>query len=280
VLLDECQSVSRLGSETAELQRELLNSSISKGEGATRCVGKTHTPRKFSTFCPKVLAMIGEPDAVLADRCLPIPMKRKTDADVVARFILRDAKPEGEGIGKQLAAWATKHKKEVADKYTTIKPFDIRNDRMAELLLPLHAIAEVLKDDQAMTMLRAYAKRLDDRDRDAIDRSPGTLLLSVIRELFSGQPAGAMLPTTELVRILHTRTEECWLTYSSGKPITPEAVARLLKRYAIKSKRNRDKTARGYIHADFQEAFGRYLPPPSGNLANLANLAQPKGGQP
>lgn len=71
-LIDESQSLGRLGSESAEVLRELFNSAIDKNAKVIRCAGDAHTVVAYSLFCPKVLAFNGDLDAVLADRCLPI----------------------------------------------------------------------------------------------------------------------------------------------------------------------------------------------------------------
>ena len=43
----------------------------------TRCTGEKHTPTKFTTWSPKVIAMIGEPADTILDRSIPIYMRRK-----------------------------------------------------------------------------------------------------------------------------------------------------------------------------------------------------------
>src|SRR5262249_10838313 len=88
LLMDESQSLSRRGSESSEVIREILNAGTGKNAKAIRCGGpRMNEIEEFSVYSPKVFAMIGEPDGVLADRSLPVPMKRKTKDDDVQRYL-------------------------------------------------------------------------------------------------------------------------------------------------------------------------------------------------
>ena len=263
LLLDEAQSIRRRASEMSEVLRELLNAGIDKGATVLRVGGENNTEIvEFKIFSPKVIALIGELDGVLADRCLPIDIKRKTAADEVESYRSRIVEPIGKKLHKKLEDWAKANKKRVARVYDHLDVFPIRNDRMAELLLPLQAVLKVAAP-KALEILKDYANHLDAKDVDTV--SPSVLLLAACREILSNnrivQETGFM-PTDWLIRDLQARDWEPWGHYSQGRPITPHALADLLRGFNIRAGRNRDQTARGYIVNDFQESFGRYLPPP------------------
>ena len=167
-----------------------------------------------------------------------------------------------------LEKWAKSNGKTVATVYDRLTPFDIENDRMAELLLPLQAMLTVACKD-ALGTLEEYAQSLDSRDKEQEMQSPGVRLLVACRELFApsrSYPAGFLfIPTELLIARLVNRGEEPWHRWCRGQPITGEALANLLRPYGIKPGRNKQQTARGYHAADFREAWDCYLPSPSKN---------------
>jgi hypothetical protein len=256
LLMDESQSISRRGSEAAEVVRELLNGGVGRNARVLRCGGDRYEQiQEFSVYCPKAFALIGAPDAVLADRCLPITLVRKTDADFRKRYRSRIVDPIGKKLAGKIQQWAKENSKKVASVYDKLEPFPIENDRMAELLMPLQAVLSVSAPG-AMDLLARYAHSLDERDRQQENQTPGVRLLAACRDEFKGI---AFMATTTLISRLVDRSEEPWGRWNHGSPITAEALANLLRPYGIKSARNKDQTARGYYAADFCDAWARYL---------------------
>ena len=276
LLMDESQSISRRGSEASEVIREILNAGIGKNAKVVRCGGQRMDEiQEFATYSPKVFAMIGEPDSVLADRCLPVALRRKTKADEVRRYRSREVEEVGAKVKAELEQWAIDNAEKVKEAYDRLEPFAIENDRMADLLMPLQAVVAVADLDGSgglAGVLREYAESLDERDREADRQDPGVRLLVACQEIFTETAKatkcpsvlGVFLPTELLLLELKARTEEPWATYTRGLPITPEALAKLLRQYGIRSERNRDQSARGYVGARFKDAWDRYLACPSG----------------
>jgi hypothetical protein len=274
LLMDESQSLSRRGSETSEVVRELLNAGIGKNAKVLRCGGLRHDQiEEFSVYSPKVFAMIGPPDSVLADRSLPVELKRKTADDRVLRFRSRVVEPRGQELHEALEQWAEVNKIRVQEVFDDLEPFSIQNDRMAELLLPLQAVLIVAEADRSdgvdgisevcegpLDLLREYAESLDERDKEQEMQTPGVRLLAACQELFT--PGVTFLPTATLINDLVSRREEPWWRWNKGEPITDEALANLLRPYGIRPSRNTKQTARGYHAVDFEEAWSRYLPAP------------------
>jgi hypothetical protein len=282
LLFDEAQSMNRRGSESSEVIRELFNASIDRNAKVIRCGGANHDKiESFSVYSPKVIALIGNVDGVLADRCLPVELKRKTKDDQVEQYRSRSAQPIGAALRENLEKCAKAERKRVATVYDKLEPFPIENDRMAELLLPLMTVAIV--DDELdekygideldgfirgraelpglLDLLRDYALGLDARDREQEMQSPGVRLLLACKEIFGKNVP--FMPTDTLIECLAERREEPWHRWNKGEKITREALANLLRPYGIAPERNKEQTARGYFAADFVDAWERYLPPPA-----------------
>lgn len=280
LLMDESQSISRRGSEASEVIREILNAGIGRNAKVTRCGGLNRDKiEEFSVYGPKVFGQIGDLDGVLADRSLPVPMKRKTKADVVQRYRSRTVDSIGQAIHDKLEQWAGENGDRAAVVYDKLEPFDIDNDRMADLLTPLQAVLTVLEGSEGsegifkggprtgtpLETLRGYAEGLDERDREQETQTPGVRLLAACREIFGTfkePPTGGSkwLGTDQLISVLVQREEEPWHRWNKGQPITRETLANLLRPYGIRSAFNKERTGKGYYAYNFGEAWNRYLP--------------------
>jgi len=67
--------------------RQVINSGWTRGQGVMRCDPDTNEPRRFSTFCPKAIALKGKkmPDTMLS-RTIFIEMKRRLRSEKVDHF--------------------------------------------------------------------------------------------------------------------------------------------------------------------------------------------------
>jgi hypothetical protein len=85
------------------------------------------------------------------------------------------------------------------------------------------------------------------------------MLLADIRQAFLGN---SRLPTRELIARLSSLEERPWGDYRDGSCISNKQLAKLLHLFGIKSTtfRQGDETPNGYVRADFEDAFDRYLP--------------------
>ena len=124
--------------------------------------------------------MVGALDSILADRCLPVVMERKTNADFVGRYYSQFVEPIGKALHDELEKWAASNVEQVAAVYGQMLPLSINNDRMAELLMPLQAILQVAAPD-GLEILDSYAVGLDKREEDTM--SPSIQLLAACREI-------------------------------------------------------------------------------------------------
>lgn len=260
LLIDESQSITGAGAQSSPMIREILNAGINKDAKVTRCGGERYDEiQEFSVYSPKVFAMIGPLDSVLADRCIAIPMERKTKEQQVERYRSRIVKERGSKLTSELKGWVKRNRDRVRKTYDSMEPFEIENDRMAELLVPLQSVLAVAGGAGAMATLKRFAASIDERDRHQDLQSPGVMLLKASREIFGQERA--FLKTSDLIAQLLKRSEEPWARYRHGEPIGPEALASLLRQYKIQSEKNKEGTARGFYKVDFEPAWERYLPP-------------------
>lgn len=272
LLLDEAQCLTRRGNESTEALREIFCAGIDRNSVVYRCGGKTmEDVLEFPIYCPKVLALIGELDGVLADRCLPIKLERKTAAEIVLPYRSREVEQRGKALLAEIEQWATDSKEQIAATYADIEPFPIANDRMAELLMPLQTVLSVLGDDETLEMLMSYIAVLDKQDQE--NNSPGVLLLAACKEIFATHAQGGFITTQTLIEELVKRELEPWHRWNDGDPINPEKLAKLLKPYTIKPSKKSQRvkfggkehitSLRGYYTKPFTKVWERYLPPPS-----------------
>lgn len=264
LLIDEAQSLNG-PSEASQALKEMLNAAIDKHAGVPRCVGLDHEPKIFHTYCPKVIARIGDLDSVLADRCLAILLERKTAADRTERVVLRVVEKEGEALQEMLEEWCDTNRDAIQEIYEALEPLPIENYRMADILLPLQAVATFTNPDH-LVVLEEYAHELERAEAETDNQSAGVLLLKACREILSNKK---FIKTEHLLTELIARSEEPWATYRNGRPITARGLSELLKLYHIRPEQcpHRNKgtgkvtNQRGYHAANFASAWSRYCPP-------------------
>ena len=128
-------------------------------------------------------------------------------------------------------------------------------DRDADCWEPLLAIADAAGGDWP-ERAREAAVYLVRRGHENI-RTDGVELLEHILEAFGDEDR---LWTEKLLRHLIDRDESPWADIR-GKPLTDRGLADRLRAYKIKSRQVRigELNRKGYLAADFQDAWNRYL---------------------
>jgi putative DNA primase/helicase len=216
-----------------------------------RCEGDQNEPKKFSTWCPKAIALIGSIADTLEDRSIHIEMKRKTDEDEIAPLRSDRIAGELDPLRRKLARW-TRDNNHVGGLDPAVP--DNLNDRAKDNWRPLIAIAEV-----AGGMWPALAKESASIRVDNDDDSVGVQLLADIRVLSEIQRF-TRISSEQLQEYLKGMSDRPWADWSKGRPISQRGIARLLKPFGIASKQIRigEFNGRGYEMEDFQDAFSRY----------------------
>lgn len=264
VLFDEVDTIfgRREGNEDL---RALLNAGFARGGQVHRseAEAKKYVLRSFDVFAPKALAAIGKLPDTVADRCVHIRMKRKTSAEKVDRLRRRLVREDAERIRTELSAWATGAVQALADAWPAL-PDDL-DDRAADAWEPLLAIADAAGHGWAGRARSAALALADDKDGD---ESVGGLLLLHIREALDGHDR---MSTVELLAELVDREDAPWARWwgndvDAGHTKGPASrLAKILQPFGIAPKvlRIGEATPRGYEREMFEEAWVRYLPPPT-----------------
>lgn len=260
LLLDEVDAIFSIKGNREDL-RALLNSSYRRGSPTYRVVGEgsKRAVEAFEAYGAKMLAGIDNclPDTIV-DRSFPIRLKRKTSAETVQRFRLRDASATAAPIRAALERWRAVD----LDDLDSIRPElpVALDDRAQDAAEPLLAIADLAGADWP-ARLRAALVALRSEQSEPDDETIGVRLLSDIAAAFELESTDR-LGTERLLEILTADEEAPWGDWY-GKPLSPRRLARLLKPYGIHSKALRigDKAGtRGYRLDDLGDAFSRYIP--------------------
>jgi hypothetical protein len=259
LLLDESDATFNGNQEFGEALRGVLNSGHRRGGKASRCerAGQNFVRRDFDTFCPKAIAGIGRLPDTVADRSIPIRLKRKLPGTVFARFRRREVEPEAEQLRSQIAAWAEDWKDALADMRPELP--ESLSDRQQDGAEPLLAIADTVGGEWPERARNALVQILT--GTAAEDQSVGVRLLADIRSVFHS-PECDRLPTIELLARLIQDETLPWGEFANGRPLTAIGLARVLKPFGVQPRtiRLEKGTIKGYYKESFADAWVRYLP--------------------
>lgn len=244
--------------------RGVLNSGHMKsGAWILRSVGKDgdFEPRRFSTWCPKVLSGIGRLPGTLRDRSIEIPMQRKTKSDKTRRLSLPVLDREASGLNAELARWT-------AGIFESLKSANPAlparlNDRAADNWWPLFAIADEAGGDWP-TRARAAACALSVASRDADEMDDDVQLLADVRAIFMAHPDVPHLSSETLVGLLVEMEDRPWPEHRYGKPLSKAQLAQAFRPFDVRPKAIKvdGATVRGYAAAELLPVWERYLPKP------------------
>ncbi len=243
--------------ELSEELRGILNSGHRHDGAVLRVVGEDLEPRLFATFSPCSVALIGELPPTLADRSIPVGLKRRRPADGEVRSFSLDEVGHLDQLARQSARWAQDHAVEIAAAKPPM-PDGIIN-RARDNWRVLKAIATVVGGDWPGYI---DAAALAAQARTGEENSQLEQLLSDIRDVAFSD---GEMPSADLVQRLIELEGRPWGEMDGGKPLTQNRLARILKPVGIGPDNVGPKTARvrGYKRDQFEEAFERYLADPN-----------------
>jgi len=281
VLLDEIDAVFGPKARDHEDLRALLNAGYRAGTPVLRCVGEGSKQRveQFDVFAPKALGGIGALPDTIADRSLPIRLKRRARGERVERFNLKSAPALAAPLRDRVALWAEQHV-DALERATPALPEEL-DDRAQDVVEPLLAIADAVGGEwpmrarQALIELRTGEGAGDDGD------SLGIRLLTDLRAIFADQGVDR-LSSAGIVAGLVEDAEAPWADWR-GKGLTQRGLATILGSYGIRSTTVAlaDGTrAKGYKREQFEDAWRRYRPENSPQSVTSVTLAQPCGFEP
>ena len=261
LLLDESDAAFKGDKEYAEALRGILNAGFRRGGVTSLCVGQgtSLSYRDFPVFSPKAIAGIGKLPDTIADRAVPIELRRRHRAEHVERFRQRKVEPEAVPLHSAAAAWAEANLRALAEAEPEL-PEEL-DDRAQDIVEPLLAIAEAVGGEWADRARHAAVALLTGEHRDDAE-SLGVRLLRDICSKFDVESADK-LTTGKLLEQLLKYDDAPW-RYLNGGSLDANRLARLLKPYGIAPKQFKESggKARGYLRAHFEDAWARYLPVP------------------
>jgi hypothetical protein len=258
LLLDEVDAIfGPKANSNMEGLRALLNAGNRPGTKVPRCVGPSQELKNFKVFCPKALAGIRDLPDTVADRAIPIRLKRRAPSEAIHKFRQRDADEVGHPLYELVRSWAEYHTPELTEMRPS--PPDGLSDRAEDAWEPLLAIADRAGGDWPERARRTAITLSGLEAQD--DESAGVRLLADVRAIFAAKGTDRVSSAT-LATELHELEESPWSEWY-GKPITQHGIAKLLKHFEIRPRSVRlddETTPKGYRLEQFEDAFSRYLP--------------------
>lgn len=212
---------------------------------------------RYSVFGPKAFAGNAGLPRSLAARCIPIVLRRKKPADVIARFT-PDAAAHAARLARSLHSWAAANVA-ASDKLASQAPARLpagltaRQQDCAEPLLHLANKIGAPWTDRACAALAAVWKATNDSDT--------VELLSDIRVIFYVREDPSYLSTRDLLAALVDREHRPWGAWCTR---SGRRLAGLLGPLGINSRsmhKGSSPSFKGYYRDVFLDAWERYLPP-------------------
>jgi hypothetical protein len=252
LLIDEADNVFRARDDSERLGDILgvLNDGFRRGGSVVRLVGKNHEPRAFSTYCPKIIASIGGLPDTLADRCVPLRLRRKLAHESVERFRYRVAAPQLEALRAQLGVAVAAHSDALGAAFPELPT--ALSDRQGDAWEPLFAIADAAGGNWP-ARVRAAAVELHAHGAETVVEPE---LLRDIREVFDADSL-SRITSMELGTALERLDGSGWAEVRGGRGLTAYHLAKLLKPYGVAPLKT-TKGWRGYERQQFEDAWRRY----------------------
>jgi putative DNA primase/helicase len=247
LIVDEADTFLRDNDEL----RGILNAGHRRNTFVIRVEGDDHEPRRFSVWCPKVIAMIGKPHPTLSSRSIMIDLKRKTMMEKRERFTERGVNDD---LARKCVRWVADNESKLRSHQASLP--ETLSNRTADNWIPLITIADLAGGEWPDTARQLAATAAARKDGDVTS----VLLLQAIRDIFEEKNTDR-LSSEDIVTRLTNSEGSPWPEYRNGKPISMNQVANLLKDYKVHSKQVRfgSATRKGYMREDFRDAFKRYL---------------------
>ena len=279
LLYDEVDSIfGRNAAKTKEEQRGLLNAGWRRGAVAWRCEGdgsrQTVTP--YPVFGPKALAGIGELPETLADRSIPIHLRRRRPDEQVERGRYRAIVTACEPLKREAARWAAHSMDKLRDAEPEL-PEEL-SDRAQDGAEPLLAIADLAGGKWPSRARAALIELHSDKSEES--ESWGVRLLGDIKTVIGDRDR---ITTAELLDHLKADEEAPWATWGKADAgLTPRGLAKLLKPYRVHSGdiRTTEGILKGYKSEDFIDPWERYLSPDRSLVRDKRDISsiEPKTG--
>jgi putative DNA primase/helicase len=220
------------------------------------------TPAEFNTFIPICIASIGVLWSMqtVESRSIAINLKRATKKELLqlSKGRRRELKEALGPLAERCARWAADNGPNLTGKRPELP--EALGGREMDNWEPLVIIADAISCDAGKAARLAAVKMSGAKEGDGW----GTALLADIHKIFS-ETSENKLTSRALCDELAKLEGHPWAEYgSSGRPISQNQLARLLRPFAIVPHTvwlRDNSTAKGYERKDFVDAWERYPPP-------------------
>ena len=212
----------------------------------------------FSTWCPQVLAGIGDLADTIQDRSVTVTMVRKLKSQTLSPLRARNGEALRE-IARKAAGWARDHQAAVAGLIAADQvdmPGQL-NDRQVDAWEILVAIAQQVGGPWPDYAREAALELCAAADADG----KGITLLRDLRDLFNDR-AVAVLFSGEIVEALLQREDRNYREFNRKGPLTKNRLGRVLSGYRVPTGQTvwrGMQSRKGYERAWLEDAFERYL---------------------
>jgi len=234
----------------------ILNAGHRQGGKTLRCEGDNNEVKAFATFAPLATAGIGGVKGTLADRAIPIQMKRATREERVEPFRAHKAVRERD-LARKAARWAEDHHDTLCNASPT-RPESLFN-RGWDNWEPLFAIAEEAGGEWQVRLRRIADKLAAESEDD----SYRVQLLVDMRKVFRDMNDPEGLHSATIVERLNDFEESPWSDWGKGKGgLTTRHLAKLLKQFDVHSRQiwHNAKNRHGYLLEHLFDPLSRYAP--------------------
>jgi hypothetical protein len=244
--------------------RGVLNSGFQRNGKVVRIVERNgeQVPTVFRTFAPVAIAAIGDIPGTVADRSIPIAMRRRAAGETAVKLRAPGARVHLRELARKLARWS----RDGADKLSSNVDIPATfGDREGDICIPLLSIAEAAGGHWPARARDKLTTLFGIRRDTEANEEVLVLLLRDVRDRFDSLGA-ARLPSQGIVDYLKTLEGRPWPEYRRGQPITTNQLAALLRPLLIVPTTLRlpgsPSPAKGYYRDAWQDAWDRYLGPP------------------
>lgn len=255
IIIDEADTFIR---DSDEL-RGIINSGHTRPTAyVVRTVGDDHTPKRFSTWGAKAMAIIGSLPDTLHDRSIVIQLRRKLVHEQTEK--LRHADQSiFKDLQRKLLKFSNDHAKIIANSPIRLPENIGISDRALDNWEPLLAIAKLAGQAWVEKVYQAAANLSEDDGRNL---PIGAELLQDIEKIFADK-AIIKIHSIDLINYLCDDEESPWSTYNfrgQDKKITPRQLSKLLSHYQINTKNVEigGIQKKGFEKHAFEEAWQRY----------------------
>ncbi|ORA17368.1 hypothetical protein BST14_08835 [Mycobacterium arosiense ATCC BAA-1401 = DSM 45069] len=244
---DEIDTIYGPNAKGDETLRAVLNGGYKRGAMVGRASWDNGlVTKQYPSYGAVALAGIGGLPDTIADRAIVIRMQKRKNDEHVEPWRERINGLDAKALATDIAQWMEKANLSWPDDMPV-------TDRAAEVWEPLIMVADAAGGEWPARARAAAVEFTQASDND----STGVQLLKDIKTVFGSEER---MHTRDLLRELLNLPESRWRRYYRNNELTDRDLAKLLKQYDVISHPIRigDRSAKGYIAANFSDAWSRY----------------------